>query len=147
MSDCGGIAIPSEDLTKHNDRQEWADQLITDNSALTSDWNELLANASIADPEPQACVTISQIPFSTQLPFFFSSSPSAQALSFHSSSVLLRLSFSFRPMLCFFLFSIFREIPARADAVSRHVLRPPLLVGNGYFGLPILRVQKPSSNL
>ncbi|KAL2556401.1 phosphate starvation response 1 [Forsythia ovata] len=52
-SDCGGIAIPSEDLTKHNDWQEWADQLITDNSALTSDWNELLADASIADPEPK----------------------------------------------------------------------------------------------
>ncbi|KAL2466344.1 phosphate starvation response 1 [Abeliophyllum distichum] len=111
--DYGGIAIPSEDLTKHNDWQEWADQLITDNSALTSNWNELLADASIADPEPQA---LSQ------------SHRFSSRLSFPSSSVLLRLSFSFKPRLDFFLFSIFREIPARADAGFRHVLRPPLYI-------------------
>lgn len=47
------IAIPSEDLSKTNDWQDWADQLITDSDALTTDWNGLLADASVADPEPK----------------------------------------------------------------------------------------------
>ncbi|KAI3460977.1 hypothetical protein Pfo_017640 [Paulownia fortunei] len=50
-SNSGGVLVPSEDLSKPNDWQDWADQLITDNDALTSDWNELLADASVADPE------------------------------------------------------------------------------------------------
>ncbi|CAI9776653.1 unnamed protein product [Fraxinus pennsylvanica] len=52
-SNCSGTAIPSEELTKHDDWQEWANQLLTDDDALTSDWNELLADASIADPAPK----------------------------------------------------------------------------------------------
>lgn len=48
-----GITIPSEDLSKSNDWQDWADQLITDNDALTTDWNGLLADTSVADPEPK----------------------------------------------------------------------------------------------
>ncbi|KAL6516200.1 hypothetical protein OROGR_019505 [Orobanche gracilis] len=54
------IAIPSEDLSKTNDWQDWADQLITDSDALTTDWNGLLADASVADPEPKASYQISQ---------------------------------------------------------------------------------------
>ncbi|XP_022874545.1 protein PHOSPHATE STARVATION RESPONSE 1-like [Olea europaea var. sylvestris] len=69
-SNHGGIAIPSEDLTKHNDWQEWADQLITDNGALTADLNELLADASIAVPEPKIHHHMSNLPtnFSIQHP-------------------------------------------------------------------------------
>ncbi|KAK6164401.1 hypothetical protein DH2020_001265 [Rehmannia glutinosa] len=59
-SNSGGIAIPSEDLSKPNDWQDWADQLITDNDALATDWNGLLADASVADPEPKASYQISQ---------------------------------------------------------------------------------------
>ncbi|KAK6143966.1 hypothetical protein DH2020_020786 [Rehmannia glutinosa] len=50
-SNSGGVGVPPEDLSKPNDWQDWADQLITDNDALTSDWNELLADANVADPE------------------------------------------------------------------------------------------------
>ncbi|KAK4441563.1 protein PHOSPHATE STARVATION RESPONSE 1 [Sesamum alatum] len=50
-SNNGGIAVPSEDPNRPNDWQDWADQLITDNDALTSDWNELLADTSVPDPE------------------------------------------------------------------------------------------------
>ncbi|GFP82951.1 protein phr1-like 1 [Phtheirospermum japonicum] len=50
----GGITLPSEDLGKPNDWQDWADQLITDNDALTTtDWNGLLADASVVDQEPK----------------------------------------------------------------------------------------------
>ncbi|KAL3849999.1 hypothetical protein ACJIZ3_011881 [Penstemon smallii] len=52
------IAMPSEDISKRSDWQEWADQLITDNDALTSDWSELLADANAADPEPMASYQI-----------------------------------------------------------------------------------------
>ncbi|KAL0418616.1 UNVERIFIED_CONTAM: hypothetical protein Sradi_1275100 [Sesamum radiatum] len=50
-SNTGGVAVPSEDPNRPNDWQDWADQLITDNDALTSDWNELLADTSVADPD------------------------------------------------------------------------------------------------
>ncbi|XP_057798177.1 protein PHOSPHATE STARVATION RESPONSE 1-like [Salvia miltiorrhiza] len=61
-SKSSGITIPHEDLGKPNDWQDWADQLITDNDALTADWSGLLADASVADPEPkhsQQCPSIS----------------------------------------------------------------------------------------
>ncbi|KAL2540693.1 phosphate starvation response 1 [Abeliophyllum distichum] len=48
----GDIGISSEDLSRKNDWQEWADQLITDTDPLTSDWNELLADASV-EPKMQ----------------------------------------------------------------------------------------------
>lgn len=51
MSD--DIAIPPEDLSKRNDWQVWADQLITDNDTYTPDWNDLLADANAANPEPR----------------------------------------------------------------------------------------------
>ncbi|KAL6564065.1 hypothetical protein OROHE_005305 [Orobanche hederae] len=65
------IAIPSEDLSKTNDWQDWADQLITDSDALTTDWNGLLADASVADPEPKASYQIAQpsANFSTGQPY------------------------------------------------------------------------------
>ncbi|XP_042046621.1 protein PHOSPHATE STARVATION RESPONSE 1-like [Salvia splendens] len=53
------ITIPHEDLGKPNDWQDWADQLLTDNDALTADWSELLADASVTDPEPKQCTSIS----------------------------------------------------------------------------------------
>ncbi|GJR13742.1 phosphate starvation response 1-like protein [Tanacetum coccineum] len=46
--------IPSEDLGKQNDWQDWADQLLTEDAAnaMTPDWNEILTDTNIADPEP-----------------------------------------------------------------------------------------------
>ncbi|CAA0815222.1 phosphate starvation response 1 [Striga hermonthica] len=41
----------AEDLEKTNDWQDWADQLIGDNDALTSDWSQILADANAADPQ------------------------------------------------------------------------------------------------
>ncbi|CAK9165680.1 unnamed protein product [Ilex paraguariensis] len=53
-SNSGGCIMPSEELGKRNDWQEWADQLINDdNDALTSDWNELLVDTSVVHPEPE----------------------------------------------------------------------------------------------
>ncbi|KAH6815119.1 hypothetical protein C2S51_019939 [Perilla frutescens var. frutescens] len=50
-SNSAAVAVPSEDLGKPSEWQDWADHLITDNDALTSDWNEILADASTVDPE------------------------------------------------------------------------------------------------
>ncbi|KAG6403105.1 hypothetical protein SASPL_135322 [Salvia splendens] len=58
-SNSSGITIPHEDLGKGNDWQDWADQLITDNDALTADWSGLLADASVAEPEPKQCTSVS----------------------------------------------------------------------------------------
>ncbi|KAI3449814.1 hypothetical protein Pfo_006479 [Paulownia fortunei] len=76
-SNSGGIAIPSEDLSKPNDWQDWADQLITDDDVLTTDWNGLLADASVADPEPKASYQISQqsTSISTQQPHIYQQLP------------------------------------------------------------------------
>ncbi|XP_073525565.1 uncharacterized protein [Phyllobates terribilis] len=50
---CSTVAIPQEDLMKRNDLHDWADQLITDDEALSSSWNELFVDVSIADNEPK----------------------------------------------------------------------------------------------
>ncbi|KAL8143023.1 hypothetical protein V2J09_016055 [Rumex salicifolius] len=47
------VSIPQEDLMKRNDLHDWADQLITDDEALSSSWNDIFVDASIADPEPK----------------------------------------------------------------------------------------------
>lgn len=44
------VVAPSEDLGKSREWQDWADDLITDSDPLTSDWNEILADAN-TDPE------------------------------------------------------------------------------------------------
>ncbi|OMO49698.1 hypothetical protein CCACVL1_30847 [Corchorus capsularis] len=49
---CSGI-MTSDDFSKRNDWQEWADQLITDDEALTSNWNELLVDNNVTDLEPK----------------------------------------------------------------------------------------------
>ncbi|XVE77965.1 hypothetical protein DITRI_Ditri13aG0106600 [Diplodiscus trichospermus] len=51
-SSCSGVMI-SEDFSKRNDWQEWADQLITDDEALASNWNELLVDSNVMDLEPK----------------------------------------------------------------------------------------------
>ncbi|KAK6940618.1 SANT/Myb domain [Dillenia turbinata] len=51
-SNAGGI-MTSEDPNKQNDWQDWADQLITDDDSLTSNWNDLLVDANVAEPEPK----------------------------------------------------------------------------------------------
>ncbi|KAK4281327.1 hypothetical protein QN277_012837 [Acacia crassicarpa] len=51
------IMAPDED-GKKNDWQEWADQLINDDDALTSNWNDILVDPSIHDLEPKvSCQT------------------------------------------------------------------------------------------
>ncbi|CDP03784.1 unnamed protein product [Coffea canephora] len=67
-----GEILPSEDLNKRN-WQEWADQLISDDDALTSSWNELIAETNVTDPGlkvPQQSTTFSiqQPQASQQLP-------------------------------------------------------------------------------
>ncbi|KAL7601293.1 hypothetical protein Lser_V15G27069 [Lactuca serriola] len=42
-----------EDLGKQNDWQDWADQLITEDDAMTPDWNEILIDTNIIEPEPK----------------------------------------------------------------------------------------------
>lgn len=49
----GSGVVASEDLSKRNDWQEWADQLITDDDALNSNWNEFLVDTNVADVEPK----------------------------------------------------------------------------------------------
>ncbi|CAH1417815.1 unnamed protein product [Lactuca virosa] len=42
-----------EDLGKQNDWQDWADQLITEDDAMTPDWNEILIDTNIVESEPK----------------------------------------------------------------------------------------------
>uniref|UniRef100_A0A6N2KLC8 HTH myb-type domain-containing protein n=1 Tax=Salix viminalis TaxID=40686 RepID=A0A6N2KLC8_SALVM len=58
---CAGV-MASEEFGKRNDWQEWADQLITDDDTLTTNWNELLADTSVADMEPKVSKPSSNIP-------------------------------------------------------------------------------------
>ncbi|GAB4841044.1 hypothetical protein Ancab_021790 [Ancistrocladus abbreviatus] len=53
MQNIGGSGhiMTCEDLSKRNDWQDWADQLITDGEALNSNWTELLVDANAADTE------------------------------------------------------------------------------------------------
>lgn len=46
------VVFQSEDLGKINEWKDWADQVIIDNDELASDWNGLLGDTSLADPEP-----------------------------------------------------------------------------------------------
>uniref|UniRef100_A0A5B6YKR1 HTH myb-type domain-containing protein n=1 Tax=Davidia involucrata TaxID=16924 RepID=A0A5B6YKR1_DAVIN len=52
-SNSGGCVMACEDLSKRDDWQEWADQLITDDDSLTSNWNELLVDSNVADSAPE----------------------------------------------------------------------------------------------
>ncbi|KAJ9564928.1 hypothetical protein OSB04_000894 [Centaurea solstitialis] len=45
--------MPPEDLGKPNDWQDWADQLITEDDAMAPNWNEILIDDSVKDPEPK----------------------------------------------------------------------------------------------
>ncbi|KAI3678781.1 hypothetical protein L6452_38084 [Arctium lappa] len=45
--------MPPEDIGKPNDWQDWADQLITEDDAITPNWNEILVDATVADPKPK----------------------------------------------------------------------------------------------
>lgn len=52
-SRCGTGMISSDDISKRSDWQEWADQLITDDDALNSNWNEFFVDTNVADLEPK----------------------------------------------------------------------------------------------
>ena len=57
--------MATEEYSKRNDWQEWADQLISDVDPLTSNWNDLLAD-NIQDLEPKVKFLISQTNMSLQ---------------------------------------------------------------------------------
>lgn len=52
-SSSGSGVVAYENLSKRNDWQEWADQLITNDDALTAEWNELLTDTNVANLEPR----------------------------------------------------------------------------------------------
>lgn len=57
--------MATEEYSKRNDWQEWADQLISDDDTLTSNWNDLLAD-NIQDLEPKVKFFITQNNISLQ---------------------------------------------------------------------------------
>ncbi|KAK7245326.1 hypothetical protein RIF29_40166 [Crotalaria pallida] len=61
----GGTVMASEEYSKQHVWQEWADQLISDDDPLTSNWNDILAD-NIEDLEPkvvcQVAKPLSQFP-------------------------------------------------------------------------------------
>ncbi|KAJ7977189.1 protein PHR1-LIKE 1-like [Quillaja saponaria] len=60
-SSCSDI-IATEDYCKHNDWQEWADQLITDDDALNPNLDDILADTNISDLEPKVSKSCSNFP-------------------------------------------------------------------------------------
>ncbi|KAF2292698.1 hypothetical protein GH714_026786 [Hevea brasiliensis] len=53
---CGVIA--SEEFSIRSDWQEWAEQLITDDDALTSNWSELLIDTSVSETETKTAYQV-----------------------------------------------------------------------------------------
>lgn len=45
--------MPSEDIGKPNDWQDWADQLITEDDGVSPNWNEILVDTTDDDPKPK----------------------------------------------------------------------------------------------
>ncbi|KAL5796467.1 hypothetical protein ACOSQ2_001287 [Xanthoceras sorbifolium] len=62
-SSCSGV-MSSEDFSKRNDWQDWADQLITDDDALATNWNELLSDNNMTDLEPKMAYPVPNTPAS-----------------------------------------------------------------------------------
>lgn len=53
----GGCPIPSEDHSRRNDWQDWADHLISDDDSLTSNWNDLFVDSNVEDPQPKVAIS------------------------------------------------------------------------------------------
>ncbi|KAE8685340.1 acid phosphatase 1 [Hibiscus syriacus] len=81
-TNCSDI-MTSEDLCKSNDWQEWADQLITDDDALASNWNELLVD-NVKDMEPKVAKPYTTI--TEQKPQVHQQLPSPSVAIVNSSS-------------------------------------------------------------
>ncbi|XP_031268796.1 protein PHOSPHATE STARVATION RESPONSE 1 [Pistacia vera] len=62
-SSCSGV-MSSEDFSKRNDWQDWADQLITDDDTLASNWNDLLVDTNMTDLDPKMQYQVSKPPTS-----------------------------------------------------------------------------------
>nr|ATQ39297.1 MYB-like protein allele ZZ1 [Boehmeria nivea] len=60
-SSCSGI-MGSDEFGRRSDWQEWADQLITDDAALNSNWDELLADTNVTDLEPKMAFQVQKPP-------------------------------------------------------------------------------------
>ncbi|KAK9039205.1 hypothetical protein V6N11_024039 [Hibiscus sabdariffa] len=78
-TNCSGI-MTSEDLCKSNEWQEWAEQLITDDDALASDWNELLVD-NVMDMEPKVAKPCTSTTLSEQKPQVHQQLPSLSVAS------------------------------------------------------------------
>ncbi|KAK4363644.1 hypothetical protein RND71_018885 [Anisodus tanguticus] len=52
-SNIGDCHIPPEDLSKQSDWPEWANLVMNDDDSLTSNWNDIMVDTSIADAEPK----------------------------------------------------------------------------------------------
>ncbi|KAL4376238.1 hypothetical protein GQ457_02G004100 [Hibiscus cannabinus] len=79
-TNCSGI-MTSEDLCKSNEWQEWAEQLITDDDALASDWNELLVVDNVMDMEPKVAKPCTSTTLSEQKPQVHQRPPSLSVAS------------------------------------------------------------------
>ncbi|XP_077250822.1 protein PHOSPHATE STARVATION RESPONSE 1-like [Tasmannia lanceolata] len=81
LHNSGGVS--SEDHTKRNDWQEWADQLITDDDLLASNWSDILVDANVADPEPKTIDQVSMPSFNIMA----NQMQNHQQISIHSGEV------------------------------------------------------------
>ncbi|KAH9622289.1 hypothetical protein KSS87_007442 [Heliosperma pusillum] len=75
---CVSNLMTEEELGKRNDWQDWADQLITDNEPLSSNWNQLLLDTNTSDQGPK---------MSSQLATPSSTLPMKEVQSHHQVSV------------------------------------------------------------
>ncbi|KAG5126031.1 hypothetical protein JHK82_026866 [Glycine max] len=99
--------MASEEYSKQNDWQEWAERLISDDGTLTSNWNDLLAD-NIQDLEPkgpfQVSKPLSQIPGHQsqghqQLPASYGENCAGAALSSSANSAPAKSRMRWTPEL------------------------------------------------
>ncbi|KAL6978728.1 hypothetical protein U1Q18_020394 [Sarracenia purpurea var. burkii] len=67
-SNNGSCTMPTEDLSKRSDWQEWADQLITDDDSLASNWNEFFTDGNVEDLEPKMVHQAAKTPINASAP-------------------------------------------------------------------------------
>ncbi|KAI4349351.1 hypothetical protein L6164_009948 [Bauhinia variegata] len=60
VENSAGTMMASGEYCKRNDWQDWADQLISDDETLASNWNDLLLDTNIHDLEPKVACQVSK---------------------------------------------------------------------------------------
>lgn len=102
-ADGGSNLITHEELLKRNDWQEWADQLITDDESLSSNWGDLLIDTSTPNHETKVGLLHTWTFF---FPFAYGSFHNRTAASFsvhHCSSLCFfrcRTNWLIQPQIC-----------------------------------------------